>query len=368
VKYVTETTDNQIRKAADMLHQGRLVAFPTETVYGLGADASSQYALKRLYQVKGRPTDHPVIVHLAGVTELANWAKDIPPIAYKLAEAFWPGPMTLILPKADHVSLLVTGGQLSIGLRVPSHPVALRLLQAFGGGVAAPSANRFGRLSPTTADAVTDSLGSDVDMVLDGGPCEVGIESTIISLIGDVPAISRPGMIDREKIEAVLGFPVQACAVAHGHSSTARDVTAGGAAIDVQTNSIGAAIRVPGALPSHYAPHTPMAVTTGDILIELFAEGMAIGRSQGVIAFADTVEIMQKNFGEKFYSAFPCEAFIVAPENAEAYAQMLYDSLRKMDQLALHKILVEAVPTGAAWDGLRDRLARASAEQRAHHK
>jgi len=342
-----------IDDAAQLLKEGKLVAFPTETVYGLGADASSSAALKRLYQVKGRPTDHPVIVHLADVSELDQWTSSVPDVAYKLAQAFWPGPMTLILPRADHVLPQVTGGQKSVGLRVPSHPLALRLLQTFGGGIAAPSANRFGRLSPTTAEAVREGLGDDVDLILDGGACAVGIESTIISLLGDTPAILRPGMIDSSQIENLLGITLAAPAA--GNTDTDSNIIE--SATEIEN------IRVPGALPSHYAPHTPMAVTSSENLIELFAEGMAIGRSQGVLAFAATIESMKSNFGSAFYSALAYEAFITAPPAADLYAQKLYDSLRKLDSLALHKILVESVPAGSQWDGVRDRLARASAEQ-----
>lgn len=332
-----------VEAAAELLRQGRLVAFPTETVYGLGADASSEAALKRLYQVKGRPTDHPVIVHLADVSELSKWARTVPEAALSLARAFWPGPMTLILPRADHVLPQVTGGQDSVGLRIPSHPLARRLIETFGGGVAAPSANRFGRLSPTTAAAVAESLGDDVDMILDGGPCSVGIESTIISLLGEQPVVLRPGMLQVKDIESVLG-----CKVTLGPAKA-------------QAEEVSAEVRVPGALPSHYAPHTSTAVTDAETLIELFAEGMAIGRSQGVLAFAPTIETMKTNFGSRFYTAMATEAFITAPADADEYARKLYDSLRQLDSLALHKILVEAVPQGAEWDGVRDRLARASA-------
>ncbi|MBU6451491.1 MAG: threonylcarbamoyl-AMP synthase [Cyanobacteria bacterium REEB67] len=342
-----QTTDSDLDRAAELLRQGRLVAFPTETVYGLGCDASSEAALKRLYLVKGRPVDHPVIVHIAAVADLEKWAAPIPPAAYKLAEAFWPGPLTLILPRAAQVSRLVTGGQDSVGLRVPAHPLARKLIERFGGGLAAPSANRFGRLSPTTAQAVREGLGDDVDMVLDGGPCDVGIESTIVSLVGERPAILRPGMIDVKAIEAVLGLAVEA-----GSAATAKTKP-----------DQGDAIRVPGALPSHYAPRTPMAVAQSADIIELFGEGLAIGRNQGVIAFEETVEAMKSSFGQGFLNAMEFETWIVAPDDAGEYARRIYDSLRRLDQLALHKILVEAVPTGTAWDGVRDRLTRASAPQ-----
>ena len=321
------------------------MAFPTETVYGLGADASNAEALKRLYAVKGRPSDHPVIVHLASAQDMDKWAVDIPPLAYKLAEAFWPGPMTLILKKAHHVSPLVTGGQNSVGLRVPAHDVAQRLIKTFGGGVAAPSANRFGRLSPTTAQAVAESLGADVEMILDGGPCAVGIESTIISLLNQSPAILRPGMLDRASIEALIGDKIS-CPTGDANHSGRESAHA----------------RVPGALPSHYAPHTPLAVQPAANLIELFGEGVAIGRNQAVIAFAPTVQLMKNNFGQGFFNAMEYEALITAPTDVNEYARLLYDSLRQLDNMSLHKILVESVPLDAAWDGIRDRLQRASAE------
>jgi L-threonylcarbamoyladenylate synthase len=342
-----QTTDSDLDRAVELLRQGRLVAFPTETVYGLGCDASSEVALKRLYAVKGRPVDHPVIVHIASVADLEKWACPVAPAAYKLAEAFWPGPLTLILPRAAHVSRLVTGGQDSVGLRLPAHPLARKLIERFGGGLAAPSANHFGRLSPTTAQAVRDGLGDDVDMVLDGGPCDVGIESTIVSLIGDQPTILRPGMIDVQAIEKVLDTTVL--------------VGIGADTAPAKDHELTVQVRVPGALPSHYAPRTPMAVVSAQNIVELFGEGLAIGRNQGVIAFASTVEAMKANFGQGFLNAMEFETLIVAPDDAGEYARRIYDSLRRLDQLALHKILVEAVPNGTIWDGVRDRLARASA-------
>jgi L-threonylcarbamoyladenylate synthase len=189
----------EVRKAAEILRAGGLVAFPTETVYGLGADASNAKAVARLYAVKGRPADHPVIVHFASADSAFAWARDVPDEARLLASKFWPGPLTLILKRSDNAKDFVTGGQDSVGLRVPSHAVAQELLKVFKGGVAAPSANRFGLVSPTTASHVRDDLGSDVDLVLEGGPSEVGIESTIVDLSGGTPVLLRPGRLSREE-------------------------------------------------------------------------------------------------------------------------------------------------------------------------
>jgi L-threonylcarbamoyladenylate synthase len=226
--------DLLIQEGARRLREGGLVAFPTETVYGLGADARRPAAIERLYRVKGRPGSHPVIVHTAGVEAARACASNFPAVAERLAARFWPGPLTLVVPKADWVSELLTGGQDTVGLRVPSHPLARRLLAAFGGPVAAPSANRFGQVSPTTAQHVLIDLGRDVDAILDGGPCEVGVESTIIDARTDDPVILRPGGVTREAVEDELKRPV-----------------------GVQG---GAATRVSGALPSHYAPRAKVEV------------------------------------------------------------------------------------------------------------
>ncbi|HEX7272538.1 MAG TPA: L-threonylcarbamoyladenylate synthase, partial [Casimicrobiaceae bacterium] len=195
---VAPTAEN-IERAASLLRAGQLVSFPTETVYGLGADARNEGALRRLFAAKGRPAEHPLIVHIAGASALSRWARSVPAGARALADAFWPGPLTLILPRAADVSDAVTGGQDSIGLRVPAHPVAQALLRSFvglgGEGVAAPSANRFGRVSATTAEHVADDFGNEVALILDGGPCRHGIESTIVSFTGEEPALLRPGAL-----------------------------------------------------------------------------------------------------------------------------------------------------------------------------
>src|SRR5690349_19076998 len=198
---------SDIEKAAGVLRAGGLVAFPTETVYGLGANAEDPAAVSRIFQVKGRPPSHPLIVHLGGAELLGDWVEDVPATARLLAERFWPGPLTLVLRRGRRVPLEATGGLETVAVRVPDHPVALALLSAFGGGVTAPSANRFGSVSPTTADHVRAELGDAVDFVLDGGPCEVGVESTIVDVTGDVPTVLRPGGVTREDLEAVLGFP-----------------------------------------------------------------------------------------------------------------------------------------------------------------
>jgi L-threonylcarbamoyladenylate synthase len=194
-----------IERAVALLRAGELVAFPTETVYGLGADAANPAAVAKIFAAKGRPQDHPLIVHLDGAAQLDAWARDIPAYAFELAEAFWPGPLTLILKRQPGVPDAVTGGQDTVGLRVPGHPLALELLRAFGGGLAAPSANRFGRISPTTARHVREELGEAVAMVLDGGPCQVGIESTILDCTGGAPRILRPGMVGAPALGRVLG-------------------------------------------------------------------------------------------------------------------------------------------------------------------
>src|SRR5262245_22746591 len=230
------TDPSLIRKAADILNKGGLVAFPTETVYGLGADASNESAVKAIFRVKGRPESHPLIVHLRDVDQVQQWAGVFPEPARELGRRFWPGPLTMILKKAARVSKVVTGGQETVGLRVPDHPVALAMLRAFGGGVAAPSANRFGKVSPTTAEHVRQDLGSDVDFILDGGPCTIGVESTIIDVSSGDPAILRPGGLTRERLEEALGRPVPVRGTGE--------------------------VRVSGQLESHYAPSALVTIVS----------------------------------------------------------------------------------------------------------
>jgi L-threonylcarbamoyladenylate synthase len=318
----------EIARAAAILRAGGLVAFPTETVYGLGADASNPDAVAKIFAAKGRPQDHPLIVHLAGVDWLPQWAREIPPAAHKLAAAFWPGPLTLILKRAAGVPDCVTGGQDSVGLRIPGHPVALELLRAFAGeaggrhfsGIAAPSANKFGRISPTRAEHVRAELGERVDAVLDGGECEVGIESTIVDLSRGRAVLLRPGQLTAAQIAAVLGWEVEA--------------------------PDAAAPRAPGALESHYAPRTPLYLVPA---AELPARLAAMrGKKIAVLARAEAPSGLKD---------IPWQA---APRAVAEYAHELYASLRRLDDLACAAILVEAPPDVPEWQGVNDRLRRAA--------
>jgi L-threonylcarbamoyladenylate synthase len=308
-----------IADAARILQAGGLVAFPTETVYGLGADARNVAALDRLFTVKGRPRTHPLIVHLGDAAWLRSWAVDISADAERLAETFWPGPLTVILPRAPGVPDAVTGGQDTVGLRVPAHPVAHALLETFGSGIAAPSANRFGRVSPTTAAHVRTDLANDVDLILDGGPSVVGIESTIVDLSTGVARVLRPGHISTSALEAVLGRPVE--------------IVSGGTAP-----------RAPGTLEAHYAPRLPL---------ELVESGQ----------LADRLSV---NAGATALLAFTPprvtpHVFVHAPADPVAYARRLYATLRELDASGASRIVVEAPPAGdAAWAGVRDRLTRAA--------
>ena len=306
-----------VRRAAEILGRGGLVAFPTETVYGLGADASSREAVARLYAAKRRPPDHPVIVHFADAEAAFAWARDVPEDARKLARRFWPGPLTLILKRSPHAGDFVTGGQDSVGLRVPSHPVAQALLRAFGGGVAAPSANPFGQLSPTTAAHVREDLGRVVDLVLDGGPSEVGIESTIVDLSGDEAVLLRPGKISRPDLERALGHPV---------SERRPDSP-----------------RHSGGLERHYAPRTPARLVPPQ---ELDREIARLGNRVAVLAFSRPDERVAY--------------WLRMPREPLGYARRLYAALRELDGAGCESILVEAPPETPEWAGVRDRLARAT--------
>jgi L-threonylcarbamoyladenylate synthase len=309
--------------AAANLLAGGLVAFPTETVYGLGADACNADAVARIYSVKGRPADHPLIVHTASMDGLGDWADDVPGYAISLARDFWPGPITLVVKRSGLAGDFVTGGQDTVGVRVPDHPVALGLLEAFvragGKGVAAPSANRFGNVSPTTAQAVSDELGhylADDDQILNGGPCDVGVESTIIDCTGDLPKILRPGAITAQMIAESTGLEVV------GRAS-------GDAAVDSN------AIRVSGSLEAHYAPAAKVVLDQSPVA------------GQGFIAMADVVA------GEGVVR-------LAAPKSHEEFARVLYSALRAADEQGLETVVV-AQPAG---DGIavaiRDRLKRAA--------
>lgn len=319
----------QIDAAAAILRKGGVVAIPTETVYGLAADASNPAAVKRIFDIKGRPADHPLIVHIADESQLAYWAREVPKSAKLLARQFWPGPLTLILPRSQHVSDNITGGQDTVGLRVPDHPVALALLRALGnhGALAAPSANRYGRISPTTAAHVRDELGDSVAMILDGGPCQVGLESTIVSCIGDSVTILRPGGIPLPAIEEVLQRKV--------------DVA----------DSAAAKIRVSGSLLSHYAPLTPLELLPRDRLwqraCELESEGLRVATLEW--SAPDTV-----------HSEHPGIVRTSMPANPVAYGHELYATLRQLDNAQFDRLLAEETPLTANWLAVSDRLQRAS--------
>ncbi|MCG2586426.1 L-threonylcarbamoyladenylate synthase [Massilia sp. TS11] len=318
--------NDDLARAVAILQQGGLVAFPTETVYGLGANAEDPAAVARIYAAKGRPQDHPVIVHLAPGAALDYWAAAVPPEATALAAAFWPGPLTLILKRHARIPDAVSGGQDTVGLRCPAHPLAIALLTAFGGGVAAPSANKFGHVSPTTAAHVHEEFDADgtVGMVLDGGSCAVGIESTIVDLSRldtHGPVLLRPGHISPQAIAAVIGqLPVAPDA---------------------------AAPRASGTLASHYAPHTPVAMQPRAQLVETLARLRAAGRRLALIHMGDM-------------DASGLHASLALPARPDGFAHALYAALRTMDHSGAELILVEAPPTDGDWLGVNDRLRRAA--------
>jgi len=319
-------TAAELDEAVRLLEAGQLVAFPTETVYGLGADAENPEAVARIFAAKGRPSNHPVIVHVVDGADISYWVDEVPEAAHKLIEAFWPGPLTLILKRAAHIPAAVAGGQDSIGLRCPSHPVAQALLSRFKrgrGGIAAPSANKFGQVSPTTAQHVRDEFGDSV-YVLEGDGVEVGIESTIVDLSrleqGVGPVLLRPGAITPAMMAAVLGT-----------APLAPDA---------------AAPRASGTLKAHYAPRTPLFLADAGTLAEQLAALPADAR----IAWVG--------------SSAPADArctWVQAPVDPKAYARELYRLLRRLDKEGFARLVFERLPEGHEWDGVRDRLQRAAA-------
>lgn len=316
----------QIDQAVHILKQGGLVAFPTETVYGLGADANNEHALEKIFAVKERPSTHPLIVHLATLEQMADWAVNIPPAALKLAQTFWPGPLTLILEKKPGVLDQITGGQNTVGLRVPSHPIAQALLGHFGQGIAAPSANKFTHVSPTTAQAVQEELGGAVDLILDGGECDVGLESTIIDVINDCPKILRPGMITQQQLEHVIEQPI----FFPNHSSS---------------------IRVPGMHTLHYAPRTPVTLI----------ETHDLQRLNDLVMEAHSFVML--SYTPDLISPSPKIDMIVMPKDAKNYAHKLYQVLRECDQGEYSRIVVQNVPISPEWTAIHDRLKKASANR-----
>jgi L-threonylcarbamoyladenylate synthase len=312
----------EIEGAADVLRAGGLVAFPTETVYGLGADASSSDAVHRLFGVKGRPADHPVIVHLGHAALLDEWAAEVPETARTLTRACWPGPLTVVVRRAAHVPDAVTGGLDTVGLRVPDQPVALALLRAFGGGVAAPSANRFGRVSPTSAADVWADLGDDVDVVLDGGECAVGVESTIVDCSRPEPAILRRGGVASERVEALLGRAV--------------------AVLDRGE------VRAPGTLESHYAPRA--RVELGD------RESVAV-RVEAALGRGERVGVIGARSDD------PHVVVLGVPADGDRYAHDLYRMLRAADAEGLDRVIAVVPDAEGLGAAVADRLRRAAASE-----
>jgi len=315
MEIISNPTQDDIKKAAKAIKDGHLVAFPTETVYGLGADATDEKAVSRIYSVKGRPTDHPLIVHISSINQLDKWAIDIPGYALKIANEFWPGPMTLILNRSALAKDFITGGQDSVGLRVPAHPVALKLLNEFeklgGLGIAAPSANKFGAVSPTNSEAVIEEIGSELsqrDMILDGGDSNVGLESTIIDCTKVVPDILRPGAITIGMIRFYTEHKISISKTSNG-------------------------IRASGLLKTHYSPKAKVVL------------GAEAKKGDGFLAMADI--------------STPIGAIrLASPRTIEEFARQLYQALRLGDHKNLTKIIVIPPIGGGLSDAIRDRLVR----------
>ena len=320
-QFLSNCSVDSLKVAAQALKDGSLIAFPTETVYGLGADATNALAVARIYTVKGRPSDHPLIVHIGDLKYLDQWISEMPEFAIDLARAFWPGPMTLILKRSDIAKDFITGNQGTVGIRIPDNPLALSLLEAFhnlgGKGIAAPSANRFGQVSPTTADAVQEELGdylADSDLVLDGGSSEVGLESTIIDCTSGTPRILRPGAITVEMIESATGLEISKNAV----QDFARSNT-----------------RVSGSLENHYAPKAKVILDQKPLSGSGFIALQDIETPEGVIRLA-------------------------SPETVEDFARVLYESLREGDHQNLENIYIEQPPGDGLAVAIRDRLSRSA--------
>lgn len=315
-----------IHNAVTLLSEGKLVAVPTETVYGLGGDARNIDAIQKIFRVKNRPPSNPLIIHLSHISAIQDYARNIPEAAFHLAKCFWPGPLTLVLPKHPSVLPIVTGGQDSVALRIPNHPVALALIEAFGRGIAAPSANRSGMLSPTCKEHVQQGLGSLVDFILEGGPCTVGIESTIVSLLDEQAVILRQGHILEADIANALGY-----ATLPKHSKTK--------------------IETPGSQFKHYAPQKPLfLLNTSELKIQI-RNKMEQNIPCAVLSFS-----LKQNDIEQITTSW-----IQLSDDPENYAQGLYAALHELDRTEASCILVEMPPQNAAWLAVLDRLQRASA-------
>lgn len=320
-----------IAEAAGVLRGGGLVAFPTETVYGLGADASNDAAVARIFAAKGRPTTHPLIVHLAPEARLDDWAADVPEAARVLAARAWPGPLTILLPRGPRVSRAATGGSPAVGLRVPAHPVAVALLRAFGGGVAAPSANRFGAVSPTTADHVASDLGDRVDYLLDGGPCPVGVESTIVDLSRGRPVLLRPGGLSRPAVEALIG-PLG----------------------DPDADAPAA----PGTLASHYAPRARViAVPPDDV-------PRAVGEARASLGGSGRVAVLAAQRAFSGWPGLAADLVVPLPDDVEGMARGLYAALRALDDAGVEVVIAALPAADGLGEAVVDRLVRAAGPRR----
>ncbi|HET9425770.1 MAG TPA: L-threonylcarbamoyladenylate synthase [Gemmatimonadaceae bacterium] len=318
-----------IEEAGSIIRRGGLVAFPTETVYGLGADATNAAAVGGIFAAKGRPSYNPLIVHVDSVAEARRWVSAWPDTAERLARAFWPGPLTLVLPKHPSIPDIVTAGLQTVGIRVPSHPVALALLRAAGRPIAAPSANRSMHVSPTLGEHVASSLGATPDMILDAGPASVGIESTVLDLSAAVPVILRPGTISRDALAALLGL------------------------VDVATGekpAAGEAHRSPGMMDRHYSPAARVVLTTSPGVDAVIEAALREERTSG----AKVVALSRAPVAEDTFAVWRM------PDDPAEYARLLYATLHRVDAEGFTTVIVEAPPAGAAWDGIRDRLTRAA--------
>src|SRR5512137_1341736 len=315
----------EIDRAVAALRDGEVIAFPTETVYGLGADAQNPDAVRKVFELKGRPATHPLIVHLDHPRALERWALNVPPAAAALAAKFWPGPLTLILRRAPAVDLAITGGQDTIAVRMPGHPVALQLLRAFGSGIAAPSANRYGRISPTRPEHVREEFGDALRIVLDGGDCKIGLESTIVSCVDTVPRILRPGALTLTQLRTVVP--------------------------ELQAGPDTGAPRVPGSDAKHYAPGTPLSIVPSRTLEEVVGQLTEHREKVAVLA------MRPPRVANKYMT------WINGGRGADVYGRELDVNLRTLDKAGAKEILVEEVPAGEAWDAVRDRLRRAASAE-----
>jgi L-threonylcarbamoyladenylate synthase len=322
---IARVLQQQIQDAVEALRAGDLVAFPTETVYGLGANANNPDAVRKIFLAKGRPSTHPVIVHIDHPRYLQRWVREMSPEGKQLADAFWPGPLTLVAKRAPAVNDVITGGQETVAIRVPSHPIAQQLLNAFGGGIAAPSANKYGHVSPTRAEHVRDEFGEEIKFILDGGDCKVGLESTIVSCVGDVPRVLRPGSISLSQLRAVVP--------------------------NIQVGPNPSAPRVPGTTARHYSPSTPVNVVPGRRLEHVMDEFTGNQEKVAVLALRPPA------------TANPYMTWINAGQRPDLYGRNLYANLRTLDKAGAKIILVEQVPVGEKWDAVRDRLKRAASAE-----